>query len=182
MNFACLSKCRSSGSKRPSKVGFCGHCCGDIFSVGWMADDIRHVQSDETCPKVVALPTIDQNDSDLHPPDDASIRRVATGFHTKIVLPPNWAFVSTLQLSRAVDFAASLQVQNPLRKFPFVATSLRPQFQPKLKQREAFPYLRFSFAPWLHGESLPLVEHTLPPAFSEQFQTTVKTTVKVHIF
>lgn len=101
MNFACLSKCRSSGSKRPSKVGFCGHCCGDTFSVGWMADDIRHVQSDETCPKVVALPTIDQNDSDLHPPDDSSIRRVATGFHTKIVLPPNWAFVSTLQLSRS---------------------------------------------------------------------------------
>lgn len=63
-----------------------------------MADDIRHVQSDETCPKVVVLPTIDQNDSDLHPPD---IRRVATGFHTKIVLPPNWAFVSTLQLSRS---------------------------------------------------------------------------------
>ena len=77
---------------------------------------------------------------------------------------------------------ASLQVQNPLRKCPFVATSLRPPFQPKLKQRKAFPYLRFSFAPWLHGESLPLVEHTLPPAFSERFQTTVKTTVKVHIF
>ena len=69
-----------------------------------------------------------------------------------------------------------------ISKFPFVATSLRPQFQPKLKQREAFPYLRFSFAPWLHGESLPLVEHTLPPTFSERFQTTVKTTVKVHIF
>ena len=33
---------------------------------------------------------------------------------------------------------ASLQVQNPLRKCPFVATSLRPPFQPKLKTTRGF--------------------------------------------